>query len=172
MMYLVWIALAVCLGFGGWQLAVWLYEVRDKNDKYRSASAYAMERGKPLLVVGGPWGTKRLRRLLKVPAYGNGDVCFDISHCAIDGHPCGLIADVAHIPFSDKSFGAAFTSHVLEHLSSTDKAGKALTELNRVADAVFIVSPSRQSIGGWITSDHRLWVWQKGDNIHLKQRGN
>jgi len=172
MMYLVWIILAVCLGFGIWQLIVWLLEVRDKNDKYKSAKAFALARDKPMLVAGGPWGTKRIRHLLKVPAHGNGDVCFDINYCAIEGHPCGLIADVAYIPFADKSFGAAFASHLLEHLPSTDKAGKALAELNRVADAVFIVSPPRQSIGGWLTADHHLWVWQKGNKIYFKQRGN
>ncbi len=163
--------LGVCLGVGAWQLAVWLGEIRGKNKKYEAASAYALERNKPLLVAGGPWGNKQARHLLKMPAHGNGDVCLDIDRNAINGHPNGVIADVTHIPFSDKSFGAAFASHLLEHLPSTDDAKKALDELKRVATAVFIAYPSRQSIAGWLLPGHHLWVWQKDNTICIKQRG-
>ena len=172
MMYLLWIVLGLGVGFGGWQLAVWYAGVMDKNKKFRAASTRARESGKPMLVAGGPWGTKRIRHILNVPAHGNGDVCLDINYCAIEGHPCGLIADVAYIPFADKSFGAAFASHLLEHLPSTGKASKALAELNRVADAVFIVSPSKQSVGGWLTADHHLWVRQRDGKTYFEQRGN
>lgn len=165
------LVLGICLGVGGWQLAVWLGEIRDKNKQYEAASAYARERNKLLLVAGGPWGNKRARHLLKMPAHGDGDVCLDIDRHAIDGHPNGVIADVTHIPFSDKSFGAVFASHLLEHLSSTEDAKKALAELNRIAEAVFIAYPSRQSIVAWIVPDHHLWIWQKGNTTYFKQRG-
>jgi len=165
------LALGISLGIGGWQLAVWLGEMRDKNKKYEAAITYARERGKPLLVAGGAWGTKRTRHLFKMPAHSNGDVCLDIDRKAIDGHPCGVIANVTHIPFSDKSFGAVFASHLLEHLPSTDEAKKASAELNRIAEAVFIAYPSRQSIAAWIIPDHHLWVWQKDNTTYLKQRG-
>ncbi len=171
-MHLVWfVVLGICLGIVGWQLAVWLGEIRDKNKKYRAASTYARERNKPLLVVGGPWGSKRTRRLLKMPAHGNGDVCLDVDRNAIDGHPNGVMADATHIPFSEKSFGAAFVSHLLEHLPSIDDANKALAELSTVAEAVFIAYPSRQSIAGWVIASHHLWVWQKDNTTYLKQRG-
>ena len=165
------LVLGICFGVGGWQLAVWLSEIQDKNKKYRAASAYALEMGKPLLVVGGPWGNKRLRHWLKMPAHSNGDVCLDIDRRAIDSHPYGIVASVTHIPLSDKSIGTAFASHLLEHLPTIDDAKKALAELNRVAEAVFIAYPSRQSIAAWIISDHHLWVWQKGNTIYLRQRG-
>jgi len=165
------LVLGICLGVGIWQLAVWLGEIRDKNKKYQAACAYALEKNKPLLVAGGPWGYNKLRHRLKMPAHGNGDACLDINRRAIDGHPNGVIANVTHIPFSDKSFGAAFASHLLEHLPTTDEAKQALAELNRIAEAVFIVSPSRQSIVGWLIPDHHLWVWQKGNTTYLKQRG-
>ncbi len=165
------VLLGVCLGVGGWQLAVWLGEIRDKTGKYKAASTYAQEQGKPLLVAGGPWGTKRTRHLLNMPAHGNGDVCLDIDRNAIDSHSNGVVANIAHIPFSDKSFGAVFTSHLLEHLPSTDEAKRALAELKRVAAAVFIAYPSRQSIAGWGTPGHHLWVWQKDGITYLKQRG-
>jgi len=165
------IVLGICLGVGIWQLAVWLVETQDKNKKYRAAEAYARERGKPLLIAGGPWGTKQVRHWFNMPAHGSGDVCLDVDRNAIGNHPNGVIADVTHIPFSDKSFGAVFASHLLEHLSSPDEAKQALVELNRTAEAVFIAYPFRQSIGGWLMSDHHLWVWQKGNTTYLKQRG-
>ena len=159
--------LAVC----GWQLVVWIGETRDKNRKYQAATDHAEKNNKPLLVVCGPWGTKPFRHWFNKPAHGFGDVCLDINRRAIDGHPCGVVANVTNIPFADKCFGAAFASHLLEHLPTTDDAKKALDELNRVAEAVFIVYPSRQSIAGWVIADHHLWVWQKGDKTYLRQRG-
>ncbi len=173
MPYLVWfILLGICLSILGWQVAVWLGEMRDKKEKYKSALAYARGRNKPLLIAGGPWGNQRARHFLRLPAHGSGDVCLDIDRNAIDGHPNGVVADVTHIPFSDKSFGAVFASHLLEHLPSVDKARQALDELSRTAEAVFIASPSRQSLSGWLHPGHHLWVWQNGQTTHLKQRGN
>lgn len=163
--------LGICLGIGGWQMAVWLGETRDKNRKYKAASACALKNNKPLLIAGGPWGNRPARRWLNTPAHGNGDVCLDIEYRSMEGHPCGVVASVTDIPFAEKSFGAAFASHLLEHLPTVAEAEKALDELNRVAEAVFIVSPSRQSISGWLTPGHHLWIWQKGNTTYLKQRG-
>lgn len=172
MLHLAWLLLsAIFLGVGGWQLTVWLCEIRAKNKKYEAARTYALERNKPLLVVGGPWGAKRIRRLLKMPAHGGGDVCLDIDRNAIEGYPNSVVANVVKIPFLDKSFGAVFASHLLEHLPSIDDAQKALAELNRVAEVVFIVYPSRQSIAGGIMPGHHLWVWQEDNTTYLKQRG-
>ncbi len=170
--YLVWfIVLGICLSITGWQLTVWLGEVLSKREKYAAALAFARGRKKPLLVAGGPWGNQRIRHLLKKPAHGDGDVCLDIDRNAIDGHPNAVVASVTHIPFADKSFGAAFASHLLEHLPTTIEAKQALDELNRTAEAVFIVAPSRQSIIGWLHPDHHLWVWQNGKTTYFKQRG-
>ena len=168
---LLYILLGRLLGVGSWQIIVWLSETIDKNRKFQEASSFAAEQGKPLLVVGGPWGSRRVRHWLNMPAHGSGDVCLDIDRRAIDGHPCGVIASTTRIPFSDKSFGAAFASHMLEHLPTTNDAKQALAELHRIAEGVFIVCPSRQSIAGWIIPDHLLWVWQKGTRTYLKQRG-
>lgn len=168
---ILYIVLGICVGVAVWQLVVWLSEIRSKNQKYRAATACASASNKPLLVAGGPWGGRRFRHWVKMPAHGDGDVCLDIDCRAIRGHPYGVVASVTHIPFSDKSFGAAFASHLLEHLPTTDDAKKALAELNRVAEAVFIAYPSRQSIAGWVIPDHHLWVWQKGNTTYFKQRG-
>jgi hypothetical protein len=168
----VWlIVLAVVVGIGGWQLVVWIRETRAKNRQYRAATTRALKEGKPLLVAGGPWGVTRTRRRLNKPAHGGGDVCLDIDRRAFNGHPRAVMASVTHIPFADKCFGAVFASHLLEHLPTVDAASQALDELNRVAEAVYIVYPSRQSFAGWLVPDHHLWVWQKASVTYLRQRG-
>jgi len=166
-----YVVLGLLAVVGIWQLVVWMLEIQDKNRKYRAATSLARERTKPLLVAGGPWGGKRARHWFNKPAHGEGDVCFDIDRRAIDGHPCAVVASVTHIPFSDNTFGAAFASHLLEHLPTVSEARQALDELNRVAETIFIVYPSRQSIAGWVIPEHHLWVWQEGNSTFLKQRG-
>jgi membrane protein DedA with SNARE-associated domain len=161
---------ALILVIGIWQLIIWMLEIRDKNKKYRAAVNAAEKSGKPLLVVGGPWGVKEFRKMLNKPAHGDGDVCLDIDRRALGNHKCGLIASCTDIPFKDKTFGAVFSSHVLEHMPDTEAAKQALSEMNRVAEAVFIAYPSRQSIPAWIIKDHHIWIWQKGEKTHLKQR--
>jgi len=44
------------LALVAWQGVVLLRENGDKNKKYETATAVAAATGKPLLVVGGPWG--------------------------------------------------------------------------------------------------------------------
>jgi hypothetical protein len=60
---------------------------------------------------------------------------------------------------------------MLEHLPTVQQAKKALDELDRVSDAVFITYPSRQSIPGWLIRGHHIWVWQKNKKTYLQQRG-
>jgi Methyltransferase domain len=165
-------AAGIFLGIVVWQLVVWFYEIAQKNKRYKAAVSCSRKSGKPLLVAGGPWSNTGIRRQLNIPAHGGGDVCLDISRRAFEGHPRGLIADVTRIPFFDKAFGAVFASHLLEHLPSVSSASQALDELNRVAEEVFIVCPSRQSVGAWLHRGHHLWVWQKGNTIYIKQRTN
>jgi SAM-dependent methyltransferase len=167
-----YVALAVVGAIAIWQLVVWMIETRDKNRKYRAACGSARAGGKPLLVVGGPWGRKSARHWFNKPAHGGGDVCLDIERRAIEGHPCAVLASVTHVPFRDGTFGAVFASHLLEHLPTVGDARQALKELHRVAGAVYVVCPSRQSIAAWVIPEHHLWVWQDGERTFLKQRGD
>ncbi|OGN90615.1 MAG: hypothetical protein A2Z70_00125 [Chloroflexi bacterium RBG_13_48_17] len=162
----------ISLGVVVWQLAVWSGETSQKYKRYKAAVSCSRKHGKPMLVAGGPWSDRGIRRRLNIPAHGGGDVCLDIERRAFDGHPCGVLADVTHIPFSNKAFGAVFASHLLEHLPSIPSANEALDELNRVAEEVFLVYPSRQSVGAWLHPGHHLWVWQKGNAIYIKKRDN
>lgn len=171
MPYIGWGLIIGLAGIGIWQFAVWRGEVRLKQETYRRALDFARSRGKPLLIAGGPYGHRKIRHLLKMPAHGGGDVCLDIDRNAVEGHSKAVIASVTNIPFTSNAFGAAFASHLLEHLPTTAAAKQALGELNRIADGVFIVSPSRQSLSGWLHPDHHLWVWQNGLTTFVEQRG-
>ncbi|MCL0046593.1 class I SAM-dependent methyltransferase [Dehalococcoidales bacterium] len=152
-----------------WQGAALFQEIRDKSKKYKASRATAIAKGKPLLVAGGPFGITWRRRFFKLMAHGQGDVCLDIDPRAFDGCSCGVVADVRHIPFTDKSFGAVFASHLLEHLPTVADAEKALAELERVAEAVFIAYPNKHYIVPWLIPSHHLWVWQKDGKTHFKQ---
>lgn len=163
--------LGVLGAIGLWQLVVWLVEIRDKDRKFRLATDEARDRHKPLLVAGGPWGGRRYRHWLNKPAHGGGDVCVDIDAHALRGHPRAAVASVTHIPFSDKAFGAAFASHLLEHLPTIREARQAVAELSRVAESVYVVYPSRQSIIAWLIPEHHLWVWQEDGQTFFRQRG-
>jgi len=165
------IVAGVIVVLGAWQFFVWIVETRDKDRKFRAARAQADARGKPLLVAGGPYGGRGFRNLVRLPAHPNGDACLDINPRAIAGCPNAVLADVTQIPFANGAFGAAFASHLLEHLPNTSAAEMALAELHRVADAVYIAYPYRQSLGGWLTRGHHLWVRQKGGTVLLTQRG-
>jgi hypothetical protein len=164
--YLIILIFAVLL----WQVSVILIENRFKNRQYRDAVRFAESRKKPLLIAGGPWGVKPYRYWLRMPAHGGGDVCLDIDKRALRDHPCAVVADITSIPFKDKSFGAVFASHIIEHMPNIEVAERALSELKRVADSVFIVYPSKQSILAWVKLEHHLWLWQEGNVMCLEQR--
>jgi hypothetical protein len=137
-------------------------EIKERRQIFNQARDYADQVGKPLLVVGSP------KFQFNHPC---GDVTIDISpemakFCDAE------IADVRDIPYPDSYFGAAFCSHVLEHLPTIEDAGIALDELERVADRVFVVSPHKTSIMAWINPGHHLWVTPSGDGYILEQRGN
>ena len=167
---IIWVLAGILSVVFVWQMIIWLQEISDKNRKYQAALAAAKKSGKQLLIVGGPYGAKPYRRMVGRPAHGNGDVCLDIDAHALVGHPCPIVASCTNIPFSDKSFGALFSSHVLEHMPTTKMAEQAVKEMNRVADSVFLAYPSRQSLAAWIIRDHHIWVWQKDGKTLFKQR--
>ena len=95
---IMYVILGLVVAAAGWQLAVWMYEIRDKNRKYRAAREKALANDKPLLVVGGPWGGKKYRHWINKPAHGSGDVCIDIDRHAITGHPKCAVASVTGLP--------------------------------------------------------------------------
>lgn len=136
-------------------------EVIERKQAFIKARYYADGIGKPLLVVGTP----RLGWLY----HPCGDATIDINpkkakYCNTQ------IADVRDLPYPDQYFGAAFVSHVLEHLPTVADAYIALDELHRVAHRVFVVSPHKICLMAWLIPDHYLWVTPHGEDFIIEQR--
>ena len=170
------------MGFGGkllfalaaWQTHVQVGEAQERGRVYKKAREVADRLGKPMLVVGGPgagFNRNPLVQMFKLPGHDCGDVCLDIDlgACRVCGAEVTKVeASVTSIPFPDGHFGSAFISHVLEHLPTVGDAEQAVRELYRVADEVFILSPSKQSIIAWLHPGHHLWVRQTPAGVYLE----
>lgn len=136
-------------------IAGWVYEFFEREAIFSRAQNKASELGKPLLNAGCG-GFKMIgsfpRGILE------SDVNLDITPRDV---PRFTLASVEDIPFEDKHFGAVFCSHVLEH---TADWRKALAELHRVGDHVFIVVPKGIWLGNWLNPTHqRFFV---GDMVY------
>jgi len=150
--------LQIAILLGGYQIAVSCLERKQRQDVYNLAYRAALERGKPLVVVGGHKGR-----------HGTGHVCVDVNTESCRGAPVIIKADIRDIPLPDKYAGAAFASHVLEHLPTVFDAEIAMKELYRIADRVFIVSPHKWNPIAWLHPDHHLWVTQEGETVTLQR---
>ena len=157
-------------GLGLWQGMVMLGQTAERREKYELARQYADQVGKPLLVVGGPYGDSPFRCMLDLPAHGWGSVCLDIEAQACEGAPQVVVADVREIPFPDGYFASVLVSHVLEHLPSYGDCAQAVRELQRVADRVYVAGPSKQSFIAWLVPDHHLWVTQEDGVLYVEER--
>ena len=138
-------------------------ELKERRQIFKQARGYADSVGKPLLVVGTP--------KLAFPWHPCGDVTIDITP-NIPTYCQYQIADIRDIPYHSGYFGAAYASHVVEHLATIEDAKAAFDEMERVADKVFIVSPHKSSLIAWIHPEHHLWVTPSGDGYVIEQRGN
>ena len=118
------------------QVCVGVYQATSRISLYHQARNEADRRGKPLLVVGGPYGGGAIRRVFQLKAHGYGDVCTDIDPKACEGALQIVPADITDLPFEDKEFGAVFVGHVFNHLGPAERA-MAWQEVTRVADTVY-----------------------------------
>ncbi len=139
-------------------------KVQERVDMFALALGIARSHDKPLLVVGRPTVARH---------YSCGDVTIDLDPAVLSDCPTGgQVADVRDLPFSNAYFGAAFASHVLEHLDNLEDVARAYAELSRVADHVIVASPSRQSIISQMMPDHHLWVDMVGiEQLSAEERG-
>jgi hypothetical protein len=137
-------------------------ELKERRQVFNQARDYANSIGKPLLVIGSP------KFRFNHPC---GDVTIDISP-EMAKFCDGLVADIREIPYPNGYFGAAFASHVVEHLATIEDAKAALDEMYRVAGRVFIVSPHKSSLMAWIHPGHHLWVTPSGDGYIIEERDN
>ena len=111
--------------------------------------AKGLSRGKGIINLGaGPHRTYQAQIIAESPEIlANLDI-------VPNGMPHFLQLDLekSTLPFSDKQFGVAFLSHVLEHL---DDWRFALGEACRVADYAVIVLPDPRYFSGWLAPGHR-----------------
>lgn len=145
----------------------------ERHDKFRAARRMADSLGKPLLVVGGPYGTSGIRKALSLPAHGHGDICVDLDWKSCGNPAIGhfIQADVRELPFEDGEFGAVFNSHILEHLDSCEDAFQAISEMHRVgAGAVFTCVPPKSQLAAAMAPGHRLWVEETGYGWRIQDR--
>jgi len=119
--------------------------------------------GKPVINIGAGTPSSSLRTWLFGPTTW-GDVNVDVAG------PAGVVGygDIMHLPYPDKTFGAAFVSHVLEHVE--DPVG-AVLEMARVADTVWAVTPRWWAPHTWLYTDHRWYICDNGDLVSLWRSG-
>ena len=108
-----------------------------------------LSNGKGIINIGcGPHRTYQAQAIAEAPEIlANIDI-------TPNGMPHFLQLDIETepLPFDDKQFGAAFLSHVLEHL---DNWQFALFEASRVAEYVVVVLPHPSYFSGWVWPSHR-----------------
>lgn len=159
--------LKVALLAVGYQLTVTAVEKVRVAQEARAARSYADQVGRPLLVVGGPYGYRGTGPL-HIPLHECGDVCADIDQAPCAG--CNWIeADIRNLPFPDHYFGAALASHVLEHMETEEDAIRAWQELHRVSDRVWSPTPSKLNPWAWMNPRHHLWVHADGDILAVQR---
>ena len=132
-------------------LHIYDYYIR-KQQILTEAVEYSKIVEKPLLNVGSS-------------CHCVGDVNLDVvNNACCPNFVQGTIEDLSM--FGDKQFGAVFASHVLEH---TEYPDKAISEMERVADRVFLVLPSWFNSFAWITPEHK-WIFWEHDDLSNRTR--
>ena len=126
--------------------------LRERRTKYQEALELATAADKPLLVIGQPRGR-----------HPCGDVCVDAAGCpeCDTESSIGFQVMVEDLwMFNDKVFGAAFASHVLEHVEDLDLA---LQEIRRVSDHLLIAGPKWYRLVSYVNPLHKRNVpnWGK-----------
>jgi SAM-dependent methyltransferase len=109
---------------------------------FRIARKRADELGKPLLNYGCG---------ITEPFVSLSDVNADIVPRNVPNFVL-VRPDGSRLPFYGKEFGAAFVSHVLEHVEDPEGL---MAELCRVSDYVYIIVPHWWSLGAWLHPGHR-----------------
>ena len=156
----------------GYSLGTYLADVVVRPELVaRKARASADRRGKPLLNVGaGTPGSSVRVAVLGPTAWG--DVNTDLAARGFwqpgDGQQVRH-GDVCCLPFGHKQFGAVVASHVLEHVPNPERA---LRELHRVADEVYVICPRWWAPHTWLHPGHYWYLRQDGTFERMGPRRN
>jgi len=131
----------------------------------RDARKLADSMGKPMLNVGAGTPESSFRARIAGPQLvGDHNLDLAAPKNAPPGPDRVSYGDVQKLPYRDKTFGVAFTSHLLEHVDDPDKA-KA--ELARVADKVVNVTPVWWAPHTWLYPDHQWYLSGNGKKFPL-----
>jgi len=140
----------ITLASSFWVLVEKLYLIAGRRHAVKKARIYAASVNRPTLNYG----------------CGNtdfGDINVDIVPRPVS-HFILVKPSPAHLPFPSKYFGAVICSHVKEHVPDPEALE---TELERVADRVFMVVPSPIFMWTWLWPEHK-WVFIKGKAVKLR----
>jgi hypothetical protein len=151
----IWFSLLLKLARGRCFLAYALAALGYNGLVFYEAKLAARAVEKPLLNVG-----------CKSIYTDASDVNLDIVPRAVPRFTLGDIQDLSM--FQSKRFGAAYASHVLEHVENPDAA---LRELQRVADNVFVITPLPIWPWAWLHPDHKWIMWGTTKLWRLPQNG-
>lgn len=145
------------IGLGAWTVLTYALDVLNRPKRVaRKARQAAQHRRKPLLNVGCGYPTSSLRAAL----FGKtswGDINCDLAEppgCRREHGTWFCHCDAHDLPFADGQFGAVISTHVLEHL---DDPKRALEEFHRVADEVFVVTPTWAATHTWLHPGHQWY---------------
>ena len=138
-----------------WKLARFLAYFGYRQPIFEMAKGIAASLGKPLLNAGCGYSFVE-----------ESDVNLDITPRNVPRFVQGDIQDLSM--FEDKRFGAAYASHVLEHVDDPDLASR---ELQRVADHVFIVTPFPIFPTAWFPLEHKWIFWREKKLARRSERG-
>jgi SAM-dependent methyltransferase len=152
--------LLTAVGLGvGWAAVTYAVDVLYTPARVaEQARLAALRRGKPLLNIGAGTSTTSVRAAVFGPTLW-GDTNCDLAgqgSCDVATRVCPC--DAHSLPFGDKQFGAAIASHVLEHVEDPQRA---LGEMHRVADEVFVITPKWWAAHTWMHPGH---LWYRRDN--------
>ena len=119
-----------------------LTEKRERGLVFNEAKVTSKRLNKPLLNAG--CGLTYRGAIL------GSDVNMDVVPRDVPNFVLGNVEDMSM--FNDKQFGAVFCAHVLEHVNNL---AKAKSELERVADYQFIITPSPFFMLSWLLPKHK-----------------
>lgn len=148
----------------GWELGTAALRLMDRKRIFAEAQARAAELGRPLVVVGDPFGGGFTRLF---PAYTCGDLCVDLNGCP--KCPEQLAADITKdkLPLCDDS-AVVFVSCVLEYVDDIQAAWR---ELRRVAGPeLYLVRVGGWSLSSWLFPGAKWILSQVPEGGILAQR--
>ena len=155
----------------GYFAGTYLYDVVLRPiEMGKKAQRESKRLGKPMLNIGCGTPSSSVR----VAWFGKqlwGDINIDLAGTEkipanLDQADKNVVykADAEKLPFPDKYFGVAFSSHLLEH---TRNPQKVLKEMHRVADSVIAVTPSWWCLHSYLWPDHRWYIKESGKAIPM-----